>query len=134
MSPVRATPELIAMRISSLGALICRLRSASAFRIARAASTAFSAWSVLLEGRAEHRQQRVAEELVERAFVLEDDVRHAGQERVEQLRRFDRRERLAHRREADEIAEHDGDVAFLRHGLGVVARAPWMIRLTTAGE
>ena len=35
----------------------------------------------LIERRAKHREQRVAQKLVERALVLEDDVRHPRQKR-----------------------------------------------------
>ena len=69
----------------------------------------------LIQRRAEHREHRVADELVERPFVLEDDVGHPREELVEQRARPPRRSALlAQRREADDVAEHHRDVALLR--------------------
>ena len=68
----------------------------------------------LLERRAEHRQNRIADELVERAVVLEDHFGHAAEEIVQQVADLLRLGVLAHRREADDVAEHHRDVALLR--------------------
>ena len=58
---------------------------------------------------AEHRHHRVADELLDRAFVGLDDLLHpleiAGEQTLEGLRV----DRLAKRSRADDIAEQDGD-------------------------
>ena len=67
----------------------------------------------LFEWRAEYREERVAEKLVERALVLEDHVGHPRKKSVQELGRLGRRDRLAERRETDEVTEHHRDVALL---------------------
>ena len=88
MSPVSATPVLIAIRICSFGPSLQRVEVGE--RVAHRDRRLDRVQRVigLIERRAEHREQRVAQELVERALVLEDDVGHPREERVEQRGRL----------------------------------------------
>ena len=66
---------------------------------------------LLLQRRAEDGHDAVAHVGDERAAVVEDRLAHLGQVVVERLDHALRLERLAERREAAQVAEHDGRLA-----------------------
>ena len=68
----------------------------------------------LLDRRAEHGEDRVADEFVDRALFREDGVGHLREEAVEQRRDFRGRQRLGERREPDDVGEQHADVAIVR--------------------
>ena len=77
---------------------------------------------LLREWRAEHREDRVADELVERPFVLEQALRHPREVLVEELRNLIRLHPLAQRGERHDVAEHDRHVALLTRSAAIRRR------------
>ena len=76
MSPVSARPLLMAIRMR-IGASGCSAFGARQLALHRERGADGAGRVVgLLERRAEHREDRVADELVERAVVLEDHLAH----------------------------------------------------------
>ena len=71
----------------------------------------------------EHREHRVADELVERPLALEDDVGHCAEEGVEEVGDLGGHHPLGQRREADDVGEEHGHLALGRdeRALGLVA-------------
>ena len=67
----------------------------------------------LVEGRSKHRHDRIPDELVEHALVLEDAVGHPFEEPVQQQRGPRRRQGLRQRGKTHHVGKEHGHVAFL---------------------
>ena len=94
MSPVSATPLFSAMRIRSGLPGHSLFISASASPHGERGLDRPIGVILLRQRRAEDGEDRVADELVERAVELEDLLRHLREEVVQQLRHFERRHLL----------------------------------------